>query len=203
MENHNYTASLSEGKRRAEFIRSNSDWTEREADIFIKGFVEGSVWKLDTAYHQPGDIPAEGEMILCDTNDGMPLICGPNHTEFCNTVEHFGIKKWAYVKDIMPCGLICPKINAIEPKTNAVNPIYDKGQFVVMKGEDSFRELFHGSKDFLLTILPFADKVMEVYDVFEGKVEGKVCFVYGLREMNTDETLYAPEKAIFNNANAR
>ena len=94
------TKAIEEAKSRGK-IFTEDGYTEHEVEIFVKGFVEGSEWSIESAYHQPGDISEENEMILCETKDG-PMIVGPFHKDFNDTVEHFGITRWAYTNDLMP-----------------------------------------------------------------------------------------------------
>ena len=118
------TKAIEEAKSRGEIFIENG-WTEHEVEIFVKGFVEGSDWSIETAYHQPGDIPLNGEMILCETK-GFPMTAGPNHENFNETVEHFGITRWAYTNDLLP-GVVP------SPEKKDVNPQFKKGDVVVFK----------------------------------------------------------------------
>lgn len=118
------TKAINEAKSRTKIFIENG-WAENEAEIFIKGFVEGSDWSIETAYHQPGDIPIDGEVLLCETKCG-PMICGPCNEGFNETVEHFGITRWAYAKDLMPCAVS-------SPEKKAINPQFKKGDLVVFK----------------------------------------------------------------------
>lgn len=130
---------IEEAKSRVKEYMENG-WTDHELSIFIKGFVEGSEWSIETAYHQPGDIPTNGEMILCETK-GFPMIAGPNHENFNETVEHFGIKLWAYTKDITP-GVVS------SPEKKDVNPKFWKGDLVVLK---SYQKCVELNKDYYLS----------------------------------------------------
>lgn len=62
------------------------------------------------------------------------MIAGPNHENFNETVEHFGITRWAYTKDIMP------GVTAI-PETKEVNPKFRVGDVVRLKSSDKCLEL--------------------------------------------------------------
>lgn len=44
---------IEEAKNRVKEYMENG-WTDHQLSIFIKGFVEGSDWSIETAYHQPG-----------------------------------------------------------------------------------------------------------------------------------------------------
>lgn len=133
------TKAIEEAKSRGKIFIENG-WTEHEVEIFVKGFVEGSGWSIETAYHQPGDIPEENEMILCETKAG-PMIAGPFHKDFKDTVEHFGIKRWAYAKEFM--------LSVVSsPEKKEVNPKFRKGDLVVLK---SYQKCIELNKDYYLS----------------------------------------------------
>lgn len=123
---------IEEAKSRVKNYMENG-WTDHELSIYIKGFVEGSVWSIESAYHQPGDIPTDDEIILCETKV-YPMIAGPNHENFNETVEHFGITRWAYTKDLLP-GV------APSPERKLIIPKYQKGDVVMLKPYDKCIEL--------------------------------------------------------------
>lgn len=123
---------MNEARSREKFMKERG-WTESEIDIFIKSFVEGSEWSIESAYHQPSDKPIDGEMILCETK-GFPMIAGPKHEDFNETVEHFGITRWAYTNDLMP-GVV----DSMEKKS--INPQFKKGDVVVFKPYEKCMEL--------------------------------------------------------------
>lgn len=123
---------IEEAKSRVKNYMENG-WTDHELSIYIKGFVEGSDWSIESAYHQPGDIPIDDEMILCETKV-YPMIAGPNHENFNETVEHFGITRWAYTKDLLP-GV------ASSPERKLIIPKYQKGDVVMLKPYDKCIEL--------------------------------------------------------------
>lgn len=126
------TKAMNEARSREKFMKERG-WTESEIDIFIKSFVEGSEWSIESAYHQPSDKPIEGEMILCETK-GFPMIAGPKHEDFNETVEHFGITRWAYTNDLLP-GVV----DSLEKKS--INPQFKKGDVVVFKPYEKCMEL--------------------------------------------------------------
>lgn len=126
------TKAMNEARSREKFMKERG-WTESEIDIFIKSFVEGSEWSIESAYHQPSDKPIEGEMILCEAK-GFPMISGPKHEDFNETVEHFGITRWAYTNDLMP-GVVD------SPEKKSINPQFKKGDVVVFKPYEKCMEL--------------------------------------------------------------
>lgn len=132
------TRAIEEAKSRGKNYMGNG-WTDHELSIYIKGFVEGSDWSIESAYHQPGDIPIDGEMLLCETKCG-PMICGPCNEGFNETVEHFGITRWAYTNDLLP-GVVP------SPEKKDVNPKFRTGDLVVLK---SYLKCIELNKDWQL-----------------------------------------------------
>lgn len=182
------TKAINEAKSRTKIFIENG-WTEHEAEIFIKGFVEGSDWSIESAYHQPGDIPEENEMILCETKDG-PMIAGPFHKDFNDTVEHFGIKMWAYTNDLIP-GVV-----AIPEKKN-INPKYNIGQSVVIKSEEGLRKIYGEYAD-LRELIPYVNKVVTIRDLIT--IGSNVA--YEIREYH-QKAIHIAEDAILCDANDR
>ena len=149
------TKAIEEAKSRGKNFIENG-WTEHEVEIFVKGFVEGLDWSIETAYHQPGDIPEENEMILCETKNG-PMIAGPFHKDFNETVELFGIKRWAYTKDFMP-------VAVPSPEKKEVNSKYSIGQSVIIKSEGELR-LLYGKDAYLTDLIPYVNQEARIEDV--------------------------------------
>lgn len=162
---------IEEAKSRVKEYMENG-WTDHELSIYIKGFVEGSDWSIETAYHQPGDIPLNGEMILCETK-GFPMIAGPNHENFNETVEHFGITRWAYTNDLLP-GVVP------SPEKKDVNPKFRKGDLVVFKPLNECMELGNHYN------IPF--ELKRVYKSFLFTVDG-----FELKHNHIFYTLKSPQ----------
>lgn len=154
---------IEEAKSRVKEYMENG-WTDYELSIFVKGFVEGSDWSIEAAYHQPGDIPLDDEMILCETK-GFPMIAGPNHENFNETVEHFGITRWAYTNDLLP-GVVP------SPERKDVNPKFQKGDMVVLKPYDKCIELNkkYGLFDDAYKGLIARRFIIEGYEIDNGQV---------------------------------
>lgn len=62
------------------------------------------------------------------------MIAGPNHENFNETVEHFGITRWAYTNDLLP-GVV------LSPEKKDVNPKFRKGDVVMFKPLNECMEL--------------------------------------------------------------
>lgn len=66
------------------------------------GFVNGAEWRINSVYHDITELPEDGEIILALTKSNIPMICGPNYSDFLKTLKDLGIVRWAYVKDLIP-----------------------------------------------------------------------------------------------------
>lgn len=71
-----------------------------------------------------------------------------------------------------------------------------KGRSVVMKSETDIRKVVKTS-EFLNCILPFANKVVQIFDV----IEGNDIFVYGVMDTDTHDKIYILEDHILCDAN--
>ena len=129
---------IDEAKNRAKIFTENG-WTEHEVAIFIKGFVEGSEWGIESAYHKPSEKPIDGENLLLDTDLGY-IIESPDNNDFDDTVKTLGVNRWAYIKDILPGSTASPKKKNISSK-------FRTGDLVVLK---SYQKCIELNKDYQL-----------------------------------------------------
>lgn len=67
-----------------------------------KAFVDGANWRINSVWHDASEKPKNGEMILVVNNMYSPFVCGPFNFSWKETVESFGLNKWAYINDLMP-----------------------------------------------------------------------------------------------------
>lgn len=67
-----------------------------------KAFADGANWRIESVYHNISELPNDGEMILALATSNIPIICGPNNSDFLKTLKDLGIVKWAYMKDLIP-----------------------------------------------------------------------------------------------------
>lgn len=67
-----------------------------------KAFADGANWRIESVYHNISELPNDGEMILALTESNIPIICGPNNSDFLKILKDLGIVKWAYMKDLIP-----------------------------------------------------------------------------------------------------
>lgn len=64
-------------------------------------FKAGAKWRIKSVWHKAEEAPGEGRIVLT-IGELMPLICGPNHENWANTVVNLKITRWAYVYDLIP-----------------------------------------------------------------------------------------------------
>lgn len=76
---------------------------KRDIEIDVEeAFIDGANWRIESVYHDISELPNDGEMILALTASDIPIICGPNNSDFLKTLKDLGIVKWAYMKDLIP-----------------------------------------------------------------------------------------------------
>lgn len=66
-----------------------------------KAFKAGAEWQRNHVWRNILQSPSDGEMVIAMLEVG-PLVCGPNHYDWKQTVDELGIITWAYFKDLMP-----------------------------------------------------------------------------------------------------
>lgn len=78
--------------------------TYRPYDMYDtqKAFLSGANWRINSVWHDVSEKPKNGEMILVVNNMYSPFVCGPFNFSWKETVESFGLNKWAYINDLMP-----------------------------------------------------------------------------------------------------
>lgn len=66
-----------------------------------KAFEAGAKWRVNSVWHNTSEKPKNGAMIIALRNKYSPIICGPFNFDWKETMEVFGLKKWAYVEDLL------------------------------------------------------------------------------------------------------
>ena len=69
---------------------------------YANGFVIGAEWRINSVWHNASEIPEYGRTILAICKDGRTIICGPNNSDWGETVGIFWIDNWAYIDDLTP-----------------------------------------------------------------------------------------------------
>ena len=91
---------MPEIKKKYDFVAK--DETSVEANYFCDGFVEGAEWRINSIWHSASEKPQDLRMLVAINKDGFPLVCGPNNTDWEETVKVFKVAKWAYIEDLLP-----------------------------------------------------------------------------------------------------
>lgn len=66
------------------------------------GFKRGWIERINNVWHKPEEKPEENKCTVCITGIGLPLIGGPYHEHWEDTVSYIGITKWEYTDDLLP-----------------------------------------------------------------------------------------------------
>lgn len=71
-----------------------------------KGFINGANWRVNSVWHDMYDVPEQGKDCLVEYIDGynIPGIRIDKRTsyEWVNACHYDKIKRWAYIKDLLP-----------------------------------------------------------------------------------------------------
>ena len=65
-------------------------------------FISGANWRIESVWHDGSETPKIGCPILGITIFGEPIIDGPFGIEYDVNIDMSNIKKWAYIKDLLP-----------------------------------------------------------------------------------------------------
>ena len=72
------------------------------ADDFNEGFFAGARWRINTMWHDIAEEPQRSGMLIASNEDGNYILCGPNNSNWKQTVKLFRIMNWAYIIDLLP-----------------------------------------------------------------------------------------------------
>lgn len=90
---------------------------ERAADIYanenrnrgnnvkpysVVDFISGAEWRINSAWHDASETPQHSGMLIAIKQDGTPIVCGPNNSNWKIAVRIFHIVRWAYIEDLLP-----------------------------------------------------------------------------------------------------
>lgn len=95
-----------------EFANREYETSVVDRDYLHKGFYHGALWRINAAWHCVNEIPKGGKnyMIVYSFGNSYDIIdirC--DYDRFCKEdwadyVSSKGIKRWAYISDLMPDG---------------------------------------------------------------------------------------------------
>nr|DAU53048.1 MAG TPA: hypothetical protein [Caudoviricetes sp.] len=66
-----------------------------------KAFEAGAKWSVNSVWHNVSEKPKKGAMIIALRSKYSPIILGPFNFYWKEIIEMFGLKKWAYVEDLL------------------------------------------------------------------------------------------------------
>jgi hypothetical protein len=90
---------------------------ERAADIYanenrnrgnnvkpysVVDFISGAEWSISSAWHDASETPQHSGMLIAIKQDGTPIVCGPNNSNWKIAVRIFHIVRWAYIENLLP-----------------------------------------------------------------------------------------------------
>lgn len=70
--------------------------------VAFRAFKAGAEWRINSVWHDVKEKPKNGEMIISLRSKYSPIVCGPFNFGWKETVETFGLKRWAYIEDLIP-----------------------------------------------------------------------------------------------------
>ena len=66
------------------------------------GFIAGAQWRINSVWHDAHEEPQRSGMLIASNEDGNYILCGPNNSNWKQTVKLFRIMNWAYIIDLLP-----------------------------------------------------------------------------------------------------
>lgn len=67
-----------------------------------RAFLKGAEWRINSVWHDAKEAPQHSGMLIVIKQDGTPIVCGPNNSDWETIVKIFHIVKWAYIEDLTP-----------------------------------------------------------------------------------------------------
>lgn len=71
-------------------------------DEWCEDFMAGVEWRINSAWHDASETPQHSGMLIAIKQDGTPIVCGPNNSNWKIAVRIFHIVRWAYIEDLLP-----------------------------------------------------------------------------------------------------
>ena len=59
-------------------------------------------WRINAVWHDAHEEPQRSGMLIASNEDGNYILCGPNNSNWKQTVKLFRIMNWAYIIDLLP-----------------------------------------------------------------------------------------------------
>ena len=67
-----------------------------------KAYMDGAQWRINAVWHDAHEEPQRSGMLIASNEDGNYILCGPNNSNWKQTVKLFRIMNWAYIIDLLP-----------------------------------------------------------------------------------------------------
>lgn len=77
-------------------------WRTGYEQVCMVDFMEGSKWRINSAWHDIKEMPENNRMILIIMQHDIPTVIGPDNTFFKEEIKDRHIQRWAYVEDLKP-----------------------------------------------------------------------------------------------------
>ena len=71
-------------------------------DNCYEDFMAGAEWSISSAWHDASETPQHSGMLIAIKQDGTPIVCGPNNSNWKIAVRIFHIVRWAYIENLLP-----------------------------------------------------------------------------------------------------
>lgn len=65
-------------------------------------FKAGAEWRINSVWYDASETPQHSGMLIAIKQDGTPIVCGPNNSNWKIAVRIFHIVRWAYIEDLLP-----------------------------------------------------------------------------------------------------
>lgn len=75
---------------------------EETRGLFAYSFEKGAEWRINSAWYDASETPQHSGMLIAIKQDGTPIVCGPNNSNWKIAVRIFHIVRWAYIEDLLP-----------------------------------------------------------------------------------------------------
>ena len=69
----------------------------------MKAFISGTQWRINSVWHDASEKPENGRYILVDKEYRFQEVWKQDICDdWLNDVNYFGVKRWAYLDDLIP-----------------------------------------------------------------------------------------------------
>lgn len=80
----------------------DNEWDGIFNSGYSRGFRDGAEWRINAVWHDAHEEPQRSGMLIASNEDGNYILCGPNNSNWKQTVKLFRIMNWAYIIDLLP-----------------------------------------------------------------------------------------------------